>query len=97
MYTEDRYLTEFGRYLIDFGWFSEFRPRAGGSRSESDSESDSVSESDYPGPRAPRPSQPSQAEAQDGWPQADSEARRRPGPVSLRLVSSSGIAGAGPS
>ena len=79
MYTEDRYLTEFGRYLTEFGWFSEFRPRAGGSRSESDSELDFVSESDYPGPRAPRPSQPSQAEAQDGWPQADSEARRRPG------------------
>ena len=81
MCTESRYLTEFGRYLTEFGWFSEFRPRAGGSRSESDSESDSVSEPDFPGPRPPRPSQPSQAEAQDRWPQADpgSEARRRSG------------------
>ncbi len=68
MYTESRYLTEFGRYLTEFGWFFEFRPRAGVSLSESDLESDSVSESDFPGPRPPRPIQPSEAEAQDGWP-----------------------------
>ena len=87
MYAEDRYLPEFSRYLTEFGRFSEFRPRAGGgSRSESDSESDSVSESDSPGPRPPRLSQPSQAEAQNGWPQADSEARRRPGRRRLSLT-----------